>query len=86
LNREEPTPRQVLYALVAAGFLGVVLILTIGAAAASLVPTWWTVTLGVCLVVAAAWMARSWRRTGSVLAVAIGLFVMWTVGTLILAT
>jgi hypothetical protein len=86
VKREEPTPRQVLYALVAAGFLVVVAILTVGAAVASLVPTWWTVVMGVFIVLAAAWMARSWRLTGPVLAVAIGLFVIWTVGTLILAS
>ena len=81
----EPTPRQVLYALVAGGFVVVVVILTIGAAAAGLVPTWWTVTLAVMSVAMGIWMALSWRRTGPVLLAGIGLFVVWTVGTLILA-
>jgi hypothetical protein len=81
----EPTPRQVLYALVAAGFLVVVAILTIGAAAAGLVPIWWTTSLGAALVVAGLWIALRWRRTSAVLMVAIGLFVVWTVGTLALA-
>ena len=86
MSREEPTPRQVLYALVAAGFVIVVVILTIGAAVAGLVPGWWTITFVVAIVVVAIWMAISWRRTGPVLAVAIGLLVIWTVGTLVLAT
>ena len=81
----ETTPRQVLYALVAAGFLLVVAILTIGAAAAGLVPIWWTTSLGAALLVAGIWIALRWRRTGPVLIVAIGLFVVWTVGTLALA-
>ncbi|HJS71292.1 MAG TPA: hypothetical protein VJ858_01065 [Acidimicrobiia bacterium] len=86
MSREEPTPRQVLYALVAAGFLVVVSILTVGAMVSSLVPPWWTVVVGSSIVVAGIWVARGWRRTGPVLTVAIGLFVIWTVGTLVLAT
>lgn len=82
----EPTPRQVLYALVAGGFLVVVAILSIGAAVAKLVPTWWTLTMGSCLVLAATWTALRWRRTGPVLMIAIGLFVAWTVGTLLLVS
>lgn len=81
----EPTPRQVLYALVAAGFLLVVGVLTIGAATAGLVPTWWTIMLVVLLLIATGWMAFNWRRTGIALVLAIGLFVVWTVGTLVLA-
>lgn len=81
----EPTPRQVLYALVAAGFVVVVVILTIGAAAAGLVPTWWTATLAVTSAAIGIGMALHWRRTGPVLVVGIGLFVVWTVGTLLLA-
>lgn len=83
--REEPTPRQVLYALVAGGFVVVVAILTIGAAVAALVPPWWSSVLAVAIVVAAVWMSFQWRRTGPVLMAAIGLFVVWLVGTLILA-
>jgi hypothetical protein len=82
----EPTPRQVLYALVAAGFVVVVVILTIGAAAAGLVPTWWSVVLGVTVIAGAVWMTLNWRRTGPVLLVAIAIFVMWLVGTLAVAT
>ncbi len=81
----EPTPRQVLYALVAGGFLVVVAILTIGAAAADLVPTWWSAVMGAALVLAGVWTALRWRRTGPVLMVAIGLFVVWTVGTLLVS-
>ena len=79
------TPRQVLYALVAGGFLVVVAILTVGSAAAGLVPTWWSGVLALLIAFAATWIAQSWRRTGSVLLVAIGLFVVWMVGTLALA-
>jgi hypothetical protein len=81
-----PTPRQVLYALVAGGFVVVVAILTIGSAAAGLVPTWWSGILALLIALSATWIAQSWRRTGSVLLVAIGLFVVWMVGTLALAT
>lgn len=82
----ETTPRQVLYALVAGGFVVVVAILTIGGAAAGLVPTWWSALLGLAIALSGTWMAQNWRRTGGVLLVAIGLFVAWLVGTLILAT
>ena len=85
MTSPEPTPRQVLYALVAAGFLVVVVVLTIGAAIAGLVPGWWSAVLAVALVSAAIWMTMSWRRTGPTLLVGIGLFVVWLVGTLILA-
>jgi len=81
----EPTPRQVLYALVAAGFLIVVVVLTIGAATAGIVPGWWSAVLGVVLASAVIWMTMSWRRTGPMLLVGIGLFMVWLVGTLILA-
>lgn len=84
--REEPTPRQVLYALVAGGFVVVVAVLTAGAAVAGLVPGWWSAVLGVALIVVAVWMVFQWRRTGPVLMAAIGLFVVWLVGTLIVAT
>lgn len=86
MSRPEPTPRQVLYALVAAGFVVVVVILTIGAAAAGLVPMWWSGVLAVAIAMGATWIAQNWRRTGAVLLVAIGLFVVWLVGTLMLAT
>jgi hypothetical protein len=86
VSDDAPTPRQVLYALVAGGFVVVVAILTIGSAAAGLVPTWWSGILALLIALSATWIAQSWRRTGSVLLVAIGLFVVWMVGTLALAT
>ena len=80
----EPTPRQVLYALVAAGFLLVVAALTIGSAVAGLTPAWWNWLLAGLLAGAGVWTAARWRRTGPVLLGAIGLFVLWMVGTLVL--
>lgn len=79
----EPTPRQVLYALVAAGFLIVVAVLTVGGAVSGLAPTWWTMVLAVLVLAAGFWTAFNWRRTGIVLLVAIGLFLTWMVGTLV---
>ncbi|MGH8872592.1 MAG: hypothetical protein ACRDWS_11505 [Acidimicrobiia bacterium] len=81
----EPSPRQVLYALVAGGFLLVVGILVIGAAVAGLVPAWWTAATGAGVMLLAFWSAFSWRRTAVVLSAAIGLFLFWAMGTLILA-
>lgn len=81
----EPTPRQVLYALVAGGFLVVVLVLTVGAAVAGVVPVWWTVTMAVLCVVLAVWSTLNWRRTVPVLLLAIGLFLFWAVATLLIA-
>jgi hypothetical protein len=82
---EERSPRQILYALVSAGFLVVVLALTIGAAAAGLVPVWWTVAMSVALTGSGMWGVLHWDRTGPILIMSISLFVLWTVGTLILA-
>lgn len=82
----ETTPRQVLYALVAAGFVVVVAILTIGGAAAGLVPGWWSAVLAIAIALVGTWIAQNWRSTVSALSAAIGLFVVWMVGTLILAT
>lgn len=82
---DAPTPRQVLYALVAGGFVVVVVILTIGAAASGLVPMWWSATLALLIAVTASWIGTNWRRTAIVLALAIGLFIVWMVGTLLLA-
>lgn len=81
----EPTPRQVLYALVSAGFLLVVLALTVGAAVAGLVPVPWTVAMLVMTVGSGIWGGFNWTRTGPLLVVSISLFVVWTAGTLILA-
>jgi hypothetical protein len=82
----EPSPRQVLYALVAGGFLAVVAILVIGAAVSGLVPVWWTTVTGVVLGATSIWAAINWRKTAIVLSASIGLFLIWTIGTLIVAT
>jgi hypothetical protein len=82
----ETTPRQVLYALVAGGFMAVVTILVVAGAVAGIVPTWWTTTLAVVVVGVGAWMTLNWRSTGPVLLGAITVFVLWLVGTVILAT
>jgi hypothetical protein len=74
----------VLYALVAGGFLAVVAVLVAGAAAARLVPAWWTVIMAVAVLAVAIWSAIRWRRTGPVLAASIGLLVCWVIGTLLL--
>jgi hypothetical protein len=81
----EPTPRQVLYALVSAGFLLIVLGLTVGAAVAGLAPVPWTVAMLAVTVGSGIWGGLNWTRTGPLLIVSISLFVVWTVGTLILA-
>jgi len=81
----QPSPRQVLYALVAGGFDIVVAVLVAGAAIAGLVPAWWTVASSLAVVSVGAWSAFNWRRTAMVLVSAIGLFVAWTIGTLIVA-
>lgn len=81
----EPSPRQVLYALVAGGFVVVVGILIGGAAVAGLVPGWWTIVTTLVAISVAVWSAINWRRTAVVLALAIGLFLAWAIGTLILA-
>jgi hypothetical protein len=81
----EPSPRQVLYALVAGGFVIVVAILVIGSAVVGLSPGWWTITMSVVLVVATVWSGLNWERTGPVLLISIGLLILWTVGTLLIA-
>lgn len=81
----ETSARQVLYALVAGGFVLVVVVFVIGAATAGLVPTWWSTALAVLVVAAVTWMARNWRRTALTLGIAVGLLIVWMVGTLILA-
>lgn len=81
----EPSPRQILYALVAGGFDIVVAVLVAGAAIAGLVPVWWTVVSLLALIAVAAWSTFHWRRTTVVLISAIALFVGWTIGTLIVA-
>jgi hypothetical protein len=82
----EPSPRQVLYAVVAGGFLLVVAALVVGAAVSGLVPTWWTMVTAVGIALLSIWSARNWRRTVPVLLGAIGLFILWTIGTLIVSS
>jgi hypothetical protein len=77
--------RQLLYALVGAGFLAVVAILIAGAAAVGLVPTWWTVATAAVWLGVAVVVAIDWRATRRVLSSTIVLFLAWTVGTLIVA-
>ena len=81
----EPTPRQVLYALVAAGLMVVVLILIVGAAGAGLVPFWWTALGGLAWIAGTVWSAFFWRRTGRMLMVSIGLLAIWFAVTLVVA-
>lgn len=80
---DPPSERQVLYALVAGGFVVVVAVLVVGAAYAGLVPMWWSVTAGVTTAVVAALSAMRWRDTRFVLLASILLFLGWTVGTLL---
>jgi len=80
----EPSPRQVLYALVSGGFVIVVAVLIGGAAVAGLVPLWWTLASAAAVVAIGAWSALNWRRTAPVLITAIGLFIAWAIGTLLL--
>jgi hypothetical protein len=79
----EPTPRQVLYALVSGGLVVVVVVLVIGAGVAGLVPVWWTALSGAMTLLWAVWTASHWRRTAVVLAGSIGLLAMWAVVTLL---
>lgn len=81
----EPTPRQVLYALVAAGFLLVVGVLVIGGVSSGIAPGWWTAVMGSAVVVGFVWLAFRWRRTGPALVIAIGIFLIWMIGTLVFA-
>ncbi len=81
----EPSERQVLYALVGLGFHLVVAVFVAGAEMAGLVPRWWTIAMAGAWVAVAAVVGPRWRRTGRVLGATILLFVVWTVGTLVLA-
>lgn len=81
----EPTPRQILYAIVAAGFLLVVLVLVIGGAVSGITPPWWNIVMGVAIAAAAVWTALRWRHTGPVLLLGIGLFLIWMIGTLVIS-
>lgn len=81
----EPTPRQVLYALVGGGFFIVVLALIVGAAVVGVVPVPWTLAMGGLWLILAIWSALKWRRTGDVLLLAIGLFLFWALATALIA-
>ena len=80
---ESPSERQVLYALVAGGFIVVVAVLVVGAAYAGLVPMWWTVVAGAIALLVGGLSALRWRDTRFVLLASIMLFLGWTVGTLL---
>jgi LPXTG-motif cell wall-anchored protein len=81
----ETTPRQVLYALVSVGFVLMVIVLAAGGAISGLTPTWWSVVLGLLVLTGGGWMVFNWKRTGPVLLIAIGLFLIWMIGTLVVA-
>ncbi len=81
----ETTPRQVLYALVSVGFLLMVVVLAAGGTISGLTPTWWSVVLGLLVLIGGGWMVFNWKRTGPVLLIAIGLFLIWMIGTLVVA-
>jgi hypothetical protein len=83
---EEPTPRQVLYGLVAAGFHLVVLALIVGAGVTGVVSIAWTLAMTVLWLAFVVWSAANWRRTIPVLLSAMGLFLFWAVATLLLAS
>src|SRR3970282_549918 len=63
----EPSPRQVLYALVAGGLVIVVGVLIGGAAVPCLVPLWWPRGSSLAVISIGAWSALNWRRTAVVL-------------------
>lgn len=79
----DPEGRRLLYALVAGGFVVVVGILIV--AAAELVPGWWTAATAAAWVASAGVVAARWRHTALVLGASIGLFMAWTVGTLLVS-
>lgn len=79
----EPTERQVLYALVAGGFIVVVAVLVAGAALAGLVPVWWSLASALGTLAVAGYSVARWRDTGRLLVISIALFVLWVVGTLL---
>lgn len=83
---EEPTPRQVLYGLVAAGFHFVVLALIVGAGVTGVVSIAWTVAMAALWLAIVVWAVFNWRRTIPVLLSAMGLFLFWAVATLLLAS
>lgn len=80
--RPEPSPRQVLYALVAGGFHLVVGILAWGSS--GLAPSWWNATVVVVWVAVSVVVVWRWRKTGMVLGLTMGEFVLWTIGAAVL--
>ena len=78
-----PTERQVLYALAAGGFFLTVAVLVVFAALSGLSPTWWTAVVSILGLTALVYSGLHWRATARILAVSIGLFVVWAVGTLV---
>lgn len=77
----DPQARRLLYAIVSGSVVAVVGVLVVGAS--PLAPVWWTLLSGTACVAAAVVVGIAWRRTGLVLGVSIGLFLIWTVGTLV---
>jgi len=78
-----PSPRQILYALVAAGLHIVVAVLVLAGSATGAVPGWATALLAVLWLTAAAIMAKDWQRTGRVLGLSLGVFIAWAVLSLV---
>lgn len=81
---EPASPRQLLYAMVGAGFHVVVGVLAL--ASAGLAPGWWTAVVAVFWVAAAALIGLAWRRTALVLGLSMGGFIAWTIGAAFLLT
>jgi hypothetical protein len=81
----EPTPREVLYAIVSAALLVVILVLIVGAASAGLVPVWWTALGSLALLLIAIWSVFHWRRTARLLMLSIGLLAVWFAVTIVVA-
>lgn len=77
------TERQVLYALVSAGFVITVIVLIVSAAIAGLVPAWWTTVASIATGLVAGMLAFRWKDTKSVLGGSVLLLVFWMVGTLL---
>ena len=81
----EPTPRQVLYGLVAGGFFVVVLALVVGAGVTGVISLPWTLTMAALWLILAVWSVFHWRQTARVLLFSIGLFLFWAVTTVLIA-
>lgn len=79
----EPTERQVLYVMVAGAWLLVVGVLAVVAWRTGLSPLGWSVAFAVLWLAALGVGIRMWRRTGRVLLLSLGVFVVWVIGTLV---